>query len=237
MISVISPSVRPGGLDIVLKCLERQTYKDWEWIVSTPYNTPRRAVQAGVTPKGDYFYSLNRDWNRCFRLAKGDLIVSIVDLLWFPPDVLEKLWFHYQTDPMKCIGALGNQYDELVNGKPEHLVWSDPRYKEQMFSQTEPLHFELCIASIPRKAIVDVGGMDEKWDEYAALSEKELCYRIEKLGYTFWFDQSIEYRAIKHERLNGKEAWDEAYKNGVEYFNQCAREINAGTRKKLDFLS
>ena len=86
MISVLSPSIRVGGLDMVAKCLKRQTFTDFEWLVSSNYDPPEPARQVGTTPKGDYYYALNRDWNRLYSEVKGELIVNIVDLLWFPPD-------------------------------------------------------------------------------------------------------------------------------------------------------
>ena len=170
-----------------------------------------------------------------FKVAKGELIVNIVDGLWFEPTLLESLWSHYKADSKACIGAVGDQYDQIKNGKPEHVVWTDPRKRTETFYQVSPNEFELCIASIPLQAIKDVGGIDEKFDEFAAISEKEMCYRIEKLGYKFYLDQTQIYRAIKHDRLNEK--WDERYNAGCEYYAKCLQEIRDGTRLKLDYLT
>lgn len=243
MISVVTPSVRVKGLGMVEKSLLRQTYKNFEWIVVSPRECPTwiqspdlNLVWIPDPPKkpGDY-YGLNKAWNEAFRRCRGELVVSIVDLLWFPPDTLERLWAHYQANPKACIGAVGHQYDQIISGKPENKVWSDPRVRSgEYFYQIPPIDMELCIASIPRKAIEDVGGVDENFDRYAALSEKEMNMRIEQLGYTFHIDQSIEYRAFRHERLSLE--WDEKYRQGIGYFNQCVYEIKQGKRLKLDNL-
>lgn len=236
MISVVTASIRPEFLEIVKRCLERQTIDDWEWIVVSPFEyKPAIWVSDPPMREGD-FYRLNGAWNKGIRKAEGDLFVSIVDGLWFPPDTLERLLNHYKNNPKSCITCVGNQYDQMLNNKPEHLVWSDPRIQtEGTFRKVTADEMELCIASIPMKAIVDVGGFDEEFDHYAALSEKEMCHRIGKLGYEFYLDQTIEYRAIHHPRLS--KDWDKKYFEGVEYYQKCLKGIEAGTRLNLDFVN
>lgn len=234
-ISVVTPSIRENGLDMVKKCLDRQTFKEYEWLVCTPYEysgASKRIVEPQKQPQDTY--SLNKCWNLLFKECQGKLVVSIVDLMWFTPDVLEKLWLHYQNNPKSCVSGFGHQYERIENGKPEGVVWVDPLQKQEQFYQKSPLDFELCLSSIPLQAIKDVGGVDEGFDRYAAMSEKEFSLRISKLGYTFWMDQSIEYRAIKHPRLT--QNWDERYFAGQSYFKQCIDDIESGKKKKLDYL-
>ncbi len=235
-ISVISPTCREGSLDMVKKCLSRQSFQDWEWIVVSPfpYHFANHWVPDPPKPEG-YTYALNRSWNAGIKKAKGELFVSIVDLLWFPPNVLDDLWAHYVFDKQSCVGAIGHQYERLENEKPEGLVWTDPRVKEEPFYQVPPNDFELCLASLPLEGIRGVGGFEEEFDRYAALSEKELCERMAKLGYTFWIDQTLEYRALSHPRLT--KDWDEKYQQGIVYFNQCLREVQSGKRLVLPYLS
>lgn len=236
MISVVTPSVRYEMLEVVKKCLGRQTYKDFEWIVVSP-DKYAQAIWVSDPPKreGDY-YRLNAAWNEGFRKAQGELIVSIQDGIWFPSDLLEKLWSHYQNNPRALVSAIGHQYEDVINGKPEGCVWKDPRQTTQFgtFYEVSPRDVEYCVASIPRQALFDVGGLDEEFDKYAALSEKEMNYRMDKLGYRFFLDQSLEYRAIKHPRLS--EEWEERYEKGCEYYQKCLQEIDAGGRSKLDYL-
>src|SRR5258708_4137061 len=101
-ISVVTPSVRKEMLGIVEKCLKRQTFRDFEWIIVGPPEICDLSLEEATekdlensyfytepTRKGDY-YNLNKAWNEGFRRAEGELIVSIQDGLWFPPDILEK---------------------------------------------------------------------------------------------------------------------------------------------------
>lgn len=252
-ISVVTPSVRPEGLYIVQQSLDRQTLSkdEFEWIVVSPspivskFGTDTRHtkslfktefIREPEKNEGD-MYNLNKAWNEGFRHAKGELIVSFVDMTWAPPDALENFWAHYQDNPKSLVGGVGNQYEEVQNGKPEIMIWKDPRMRmdQGSFYEINPIDLEFCLTSVPKQAIYDIGGWDETWDKYAALSEKEACLRMEKLGYKFYLDQSIEYRALTHPRLT--KDWEERYQAGCRYMEKCLKEINAGTRLKLDFMS
>lgn len=237
-VSVISVSVRPEFLDIVKRCLARQTVDYFEWIVVSPFEY-KDAIWVEDPPmrEGDY-YRLNGAWNAGIRKAKGELFVSIVDGLWFPPDTLERLYGHYTSNQKACVSCIGHQYDKMENGKPENMVWRDPRARldQGSYYQVGPMEMEFCIASVPMKALYDVGGFDEEYDKHCALSEKELCNRLDKLGYEFYLDQATEYRAIKHPRLGGNEKWDAGYGRACILFDTHLKQIESGERQALDYL-
>ncbi len=222
-ISVIVPSIRDTSLNE--KCLSRQTFTDFETIIQRPTRP---------LPKGN-FYDLNHDYNLAIKKAKGELIISYQDQIDIRPDTLSRFWEHYKMKPTAIVGAVGDQYATL---DPPVKVWIDPRKRldQGTFYECMENDVEYTLASIPSKALHDVGGFDEEWDKYAALSEKELNARMYKAGYKFYLDQSIEYMAIKHERLFGKEEWDKHYFAGVVYYQKCLDEINNGTRDTIDFL-
>jgi hypothetical protein len=247
-ISVITPTCRPEGIPMLEKCLKRQTLQDFEWIIVCPkecidpiekgmgdLNVDILILEEPPKRPGDY-YNLNKAWNHAFKEVKGELIVDLVDWTWFPPDVLEKLWTHYQTDPMSCVSAIGHQYDRIENGKPENRMWTDPRARTDQGSYYEVGYreMELCLASFPTKLVRDVGGIDEEFDQFAALSEKEMLARAERLGYKFYLDQGIEYRAFHHPRISVE--WDGRYEIGCDYFAKCLKQVAEGTRLKLNYL-
>lgn len=237
-ISVVTPTVRENGLDLVAKCLKRQTLKDYEWIVVSPFKFVSRDdrvvwVHDPGKNEGDY-YSLNKAWNSAFKIAGGELMVSIVDLLWFPPETLEHLWTHYEANSKACIGLIGHQYSELVNGKPENLVWKDPRETRNGFYEIKPFDLELCIASIPMKGIQEVGGVDEEYDQAPAWSEKDLACRLAALDYKCYIDEGVQYRALQHPRLT--KDWDDKYPESVKRFQEHYKQIQEGKRLRLDYV-
>jgi hypothetical protein len=237
-ISCITPTVRPLGLPIINQCLKRQSM-DYEWVIVAPEQMLKEIVDLKLTnakiiaepPKneGD-FYCLNKAWNKAYQTAMGELFIDIVDWIWFPPDTLERFWNHYLQNRKVCITAIGHQYKEIVNGKPEGLVWNDPRARSDFgtFYEVAPTEMEMCLASLPRQAIIDCGGLDEEYDKGAAIGEKEMCYRLRHLGYQFYIEQSIEYRALQHPRLS--ENWDEMYKITSAIFDKHMKELKEEKR-------
>ena len=243
MITIITPTVRPEMLDIVARCLKRQTFQDFEWLIGSPqklfFEIDRligHDYDFGFVPEpprneGDY-YCLNKCMNSLYKEVKGELIVQITDGIWFPPDTLERLWAHYQANPKALVTTVGHQYDQLDQyGKPANMMWQDPRARldQGTFYEVAPSEMEMCIASIPRQAILDCGGVDEIYDTCPAVGEKEMCWRLDKLGYKFFIDQTIEYRAIHHPRLDSK--WEEMYqKVTTPLFIKHMNELQLGQR-------
>ena len=88
---------------------------------------------------------------------------------------------------------------------------------------------EMAVCSVPKQAILDCGGLDEEYDKANGVQEKEMCMRLGRLGYTFWIDQAIEYRAVKHPRLT--ENWDDHYWNvTAPLFKQHGLDFLEGKR-------
>lgn len=235
MISVITPSIRPEMLPIVEKCLKRQEFTDWEWIVTSPVEitsvTPTLLLKDPPRASDD-FYSLCKGWNQAFSRAKGELIVNIQDGIWFDPSVLGKFWFHYTEHPRILVSAVGHQYDKLDElGKPYNPVWHDPRTKLGVtFEEVPPSEVEFAMCSVPKQALLECGGFDEEYDTCPAVGEKEMCWRLNRMNWDFYIDHTLEYRAIHHPRLS--EDWDKLYKEKTTpLFIKHMQEITDGTRK------
>ena len=221
-ISVIIPSIRDVSLNE--KCLKRQTFTNFETIITRP---------VGEKPKG-LFYTLSRDYNRAFRQARGELIISYQDLIEIKPDCLQRFWEHYQNDKTIIVGAIGDQYS---NFNPPIKTWVDPRRRLDYgsFYQVNPIDIEFTLCAIPKKAIYEAGGIDEEYDFGSACGEKEMVIRMDRLGYKPYTDQSIEYRALSHPRLT--EDWDSYYRIASDIFARHVKELNEGKRSlKLDYV-
>lgn len=234
-ISVITPSTRNEMLPIVEKCLKRQDFTDFQWIVVGPIDItsvkPDLILKDPPKQEGD-FYTLCKGWNKAYAHAKGELIINIQDGLWFPPDTLSKFWYHYQNNPRSILSAIGHQYDQMDDrGVPTNKMWHDPRSKTGVsFEEVPPSEIEFCMSSIPKQALLECGGIDEEYDTAAAVCEKEMCWRLNKMNWDFYIDHTIEYKAIHHPRLN--DAWDKVYlEKSTPLFTRHMAEITAGTRK------
>lgn len=245
-ITITTPTIRPEMMEIVSKSIARQTFKNFEWLVGAPahleekfkqvINIPFTFVAEPPKKSGD-FYSLSKCWNSLFRKAQGKLIVNIVDGISFPPDVLQNFWDHFQANDRACVTTVGDQYAEVIDGKLSILVWQDPRGTiddKGSFYETYFTEMELCLASIPRQAILDSKGLMEVYDQGAAMGEKVMCLYMERLGYKMYIDKSIRYQAIHHPRIGGSEEWDKHYKIACRLFDQHLAEIQQGKILKGD---
>lgn len=232
-ISVITPSVRLDGLEIVRKSLRRQDFEDFEWIVTSPFEYKDCDLWLPDPPKreGD-FWNLCKAWNNAYAHAQGELIVNVQDHIWLPPDSLTRFWLHYENDPKALVSAVGNHYSQLDSrGVPENLVWQDPRMEsDKSFEKSEPPKMEMSVCSVPKKAIIECGGIDEEYDKGPGVQEKEMCFRLMMLGWQMYIDRGIEYRAIAHGRLT--EDWDEKYFGVIApMFTKHMHDLLNGGRK------
>ena len=242
MITVISPSVRPDGLKIVERCLKRQDFTDWEWLVIAPkrlsgdiqaLSLPCTLLEDPPKRSGD-FWSLCKAWNLGYSTARGELIVNIQDMIWFPPDTLGRFWRHYQNNPKSLVTAVGDHYERQDDrGEPINKVWQDERDRSK-FAEISNSELEMTMCSVPKQAILDCGGVDEEYDKGPGVQEKEMGLRIKLLGYQLFIDPTIEYKAIKHARLT--DDWDDKYwsitapmyKKHVEGLFDGTRNFNVG---------
>lgn len=241
MISVITTTVRPAGLFIIYKCLSRQTYTNFEWIIISPPDNlieiDRLVGHSGLNTKilsdppkkeGD-FWTLCKAWNKGYATASGELIVNIQDFIWFQPDTLDKFWNHYQTNPRAIVSAVGHHYDRMGSREPEEMVWEDPRIKDKAFKKVGPEEMEMSMCSVSRQAVIDCGGVDEEYDKGPGVQEKEMCLRLRILGYDTYLDQNIEYKAIHHPRLTND--WDDKYWSiTAPMFKKHVQELGLGRR-------
>ena len=126
MISVITATNRPGGVDINYTSLRRQTHKDFEWVFcDTLYDKRHKALleytkndsrvkhypQSKKDPKAKTW--LAHAENEAISHAKGELIVMLQDYIHIEPTALEKFWYQYNQDKKRMITGVGHQY-----GKP-----------------------------------------------------------------------------------------------------------------------
>jgi hypothetical protein len=189
-ISIITPSVRPQGLELVNKALRRQTFTDTEWLVDMD----------DTKNKGDY-WGIYKAYNRLIKKAKGELIISWQDYTYANPDTLGKFWQHYQDEPKTIVGAVGNKY---VDDKWTVMTWKDPRERADKgsYHYCKFNEIELNLASFPREAFYAVGGFDETLDAYSSLCGLDVLVRLNILGgWDFKLDQTIKTYSLEHGRL------------------------------------
>jgi len=241
-VSVITPTIRKEGLELVKKALKNQTFKDFEWLIGSPFDPGVPDAKWLQDCWSEGYWSLNRSYNSLFLASKGDLIVTLQDWIWIPPDGIEKFVLASET-VRGVISGVGDQYERVGQyGKPEVKIWSDPRKntKNGSFYECYPNDAEWNWCSFPREAIFDIGGMDEQLDFLGYGGDQlQAVERMDALGWKFYLDQTNESYTVRHGRedFGGQESWDGNHVlfNG-KYDARKKELINAKKWPVLDYL-
>jgi hypothetical protein len=205
MITVITPTIRPLGLTIVDRGLQRSTISCDEWLIGSSFEP-----SVGKWVKDDFeggYWTLNRTLNKLVKESKGDLIVSIQDFTYFYPAALEKFKFYYDQNPKRIVSGIGDKYEQVVPTR-EKKVWADPRRSTgQGFRECPFYLIEGNFCAIPKEAIYSVGGFDESLDfKGFGLDFYGLLDRLDIKGeYSFHIDDSNESFSEVHGRVDN---WD-----------------------------
>ena len=235
-VSVFTPSIRIEGLKLVQKALKRQTYKNFEWIVCSPKVPEVDCIWLKDTHKGGY-WTLNRAYNDLIEKAQGDLIISWQDYTFADPDCLEKFVAHFEAEPKTLVSAVGNKYTQ-IEPYPMLKVWQDPRESERYGSYYKCVYndVEWNLSSIPKSALYDIGGFDERLDfEGFGMDGFAVNDRINSLGtYDFKIDQSIKSYSLPHDR---HEDWDKFNLINGGWILRKQKLIDKGVYPKLNYLN
>lgn len=176
-ISVITPTIRPGGLKIVQSCLQNQTFQDFEWL-----------VEVGMPKRG---CDLSSAYNRMLRRATGDIIVIYQDFIEIPRSALGAIikLNHDKTAYTYPVGKVENPSD-----KPVKWDW-----RHNKTGKIEPQEWEIDFASAPRSLFFDVGGFDEDFDRGWSWENVNIAQRADKAGYSFECSGMVSAIALDHD--------------------------------------
>lgn len=209
-ISVLTPTIRPAGLEIVKECLKRQTFTDFEWVTE---------VGLGIE------HDLNQAWNRMIKRANGELVVFYQDFIKIGDDGLEKFWKQYQKDD-------GNVMYTAPVGKVDK--WEDnPRWDWRFHRKNADVSYNECEmdwGASPVWILRDVGGFDETLDKYWSFDNPNLCFRASQRGITFK-NLDNDAIALDHDKFMEHPFRD---RYNPKYHNERMREFESG--KKINYL-
>lgn len=169
-ISVLTPSIRPSGLDIVRTGLMKQTFTDFEWL----------------TEIGLGKHDLNAAYNRMLVRAEGELVVSLQDYMLITPNYLENWWKAYQENPKSFMTAPVGKVDNLqFNGD---IKWDWRAYRNDEKALIRPCEWncwEIDNGAAPLAALKEIGGFDEALDGHWSADNVNVGCRAQLAGYDF----------------------------------------------------
>lgn len=217
LVSVITPTVRPEGLDIIRRSLLKQTYPKWEWLIGSKFNPEIKEARWIEDNFEGGMWSLNRIYNKLIKQAHGKIIVSLQDNIYITPEGIQKFVEAIDQFGEIIVSGVGDQYErENDYGKPEIKIWSDPRKntKYGSFYECFPQDIEWNYCALPKSILTKVGGFDEEMDiRCRGVDAYQVMQRIDELGYKSYLDQDNESFTIRHDRSNygGEDAWNKSH--------------------------
>lgn len=132
-----------------------------------------------LTEEGDGTqHDLNAAFNRMLRKAKGELIVFMEDYTKATTNGLIKFWEAYQKEP--------NIFWTAPLGKT--LDWKTIEWDWRAHSDAKETPYncwEIDWGAAPKKALFEIGGFDERLDQYWSGDNVNVAYRAYLNGYKF----------------------------------------------------
>lgn len=219
-ISVITPSIRPAGLEIVRESLGKQMFDEFEWL-----------TEIGVPNRG---HDLNQAFNRMLRRAEGELIVIYQDYIKAPPMYLQHFWDAYQANPdtffTSPVGKVDN-LDYTGEIKWDWRAWNDKDgLTDYVPSRWDT--WEIDSGAAPLAALKKIGGFDEELDQYWSCDNVNVGCRAELAGYKFINVFSNPVLAYDHD-AHIEHPFRDYYK--PEFNNERMNAFRQGL--KIDYLS
>lgn len=223
-ISVVTPSIRPDGLELTRATLQAQTFKDFEWLIGSSFDPN---IPEAVWVKDDFtggFWTLNRIQTKLCEAAKGELIVFLQDYIWVSPDGLQKFWDRYKETGAAIVGV-GDKFDSVeVGGRHGKMTHVDVR-RAQLHSTFEKAKdpataLEMNWACCPKSALKAVNYfVDEADFKGFSCDNVMVADRMHrKVGLEVYTDSTNECWGYEHPRVSRD--WEKYHLKYTDYFKQ-----------------
>lgn len=171
-ISVVVPSYRCGGVDVLCESLAIQSFRDFELVLVDSIFERRAASIAGVLtdwtrrtgckpikhiaePGGMFLSNYSRSINTALTHCSGELVVIQADYTWMPPDCLETHWNAYKKGPPRTCYMLDNHCTELPPLRDDFPGYG-PNWEAKHYTEAERPAFEAQMNTAAEQYAADV---------------------------------------------------------------------------------
>lgn len=232
---VLTVSKRTGWEHEAEGALARQSYQNFRWVVVTEdryshsclqfSGDPARQTQHVYAPEKHRESNLNASLNYGLKQClDADYVIFYQDFIDLPEDCFEKLVQEAEetgrfvtTATINPDGSMDGRYTGVDEVRP-----------------CEPAEWEANVAIAPMKAIIELGGFDEEYDDGWSWDNVNLAERAAMLGYRFCIDESNKPQLLYH--VKEPELNQNMRMNG-DFHTKVMEEVRTGKRPlRLDYL-
>ena len=259
-VSVIYPTARHGGLDILEKCMKEQTHEDFEVLILDELRRnfmPNRSTKfIFVEPpnkKAGMFWNLSASLNAGVRAAKGELIVLLQDYIWVPKEGLARYVEKAIQEPKGLISGVGHQYEfPAYNDDPTgaYSIWkdwpgepsgektfTDPRMERPGFYLCNPVEWEANWSCFRKEVWETIGGFDEEFDAGWGYDNVNFSERAQLAGYHLFLDTHNEVKCYSHINIFKEQKVRDAAPNNQKMWYKKYMDLDRGMAPwKLNYL-
>lgn len=233
-VTIYTPTIRKGFWNIMSDNINKQTYKNIEWIIvddypdnrehlakeyATKYNLNIRYLR-GKKRKIKRTYGLCNANNTALEAAKGEIMVFLQDFVLMPTDGIEQIVTLYKRNPRALQGLPDMYFYSKDKPNTNSEDWFDGKTDEvgQFIRQNvrianlglrpsnNPMDYEQNYGAIPVKIARELGGWWEFYDFGLGFDNTSIAYRALQAGYEIIIDETNVAICLDHwEALRGKD--------------------------------
>ena len=235
-IDVFTPTLRHDGLKIVGKCLERQTFKNFRWvIVDEDYSLKWASENLSKNLDIIYLPAKIQSPKRKYRIMNArntpipffdaPLIVELQDYHWFPVHTLEKFKEIYFRDPMALVSAYYSivtfhnyekamESDVLMDEDVEIIDRTcryDPSLKgDYLIVAPEYSGYEMNISSIPLAILKAISPLEESLDDGYQSDPHYIAMKAMEIGCHIVVALCLKGYSFEHKLFEGRpDGWQD----------------------------
>lgn len=225
-VTVYTPTIRKGWWNIMSDNLNKQTYKNFEWIIVDDYpedrsNIAKKYAQKynldiqylrGKPRKVKRTYGLCNANNTALEHSKGEIMVFLQDFILMPLDGIEQIVTLYKRNPTTLQGLPDMYFYSKDTPDTSKEDWFDGKTDEvgQFIRQnirianlglrpsSNPMDYEQNYGAIPVKIARELGGWHEFFDEGLGWDNTEIAYRAMLKGYPIIIDETNVAICLDH---------------------------------------
>lgn len=263
LVTVVHVTGRKGGLGMLKRALEKQTYKNMELVIIDKLYHERVAEVADYfsdlkipylhlpDPPRDkvaYKYGLCHAHNAALFVANGELLVFLQDFFDVKEDGVEKFVNLYKYYPNSLLAGIDEQH--LVKVEEESMLDNfdgrNPKWGKKVWTSmwsvipggrrisVSAREWELNWSAAPKSVLEKLGGWNKEWDKGYGWDNVDISFRYIEMGGDIVIDESNKAKGIKHENLWGEKKEDENTDRFMAYASATRESPNPYLVAKLE---
>jgi len=168
-VSVITPTIRTRGLEILEKCLREQTFQDFEWLIEPNVHKSQPDLNAAL--------------NRMIKRSRGEIIVFLQDFIKIPKDGIEQFVKALEKEKAFYTAPVNKTEDETFTLPVMEYDWRQFRKDKQRLDWKD---WEIDWAATTKELLYDVGGFDEELDKHWGFDNVNIGLRLDIKGHKIY---------------------------------------------------